>query len=76
LESNRSLHVVHLLHSFGTGGMEKGLATVISHASPEFKHTIVCLTKSGASKQLLQDNIQIIEMNKKEGNSPFLFSGS
>ncbi|NOX35790.1 MAG: glycosyltransferase, partial [Deltaproteobacteria bacterium] len=51
--------------------MEKGLATIINHASPEFKHTIVCMTKSGASKFLLRDDIKIIEMNKKEGNSLF-----
>lgn len=65
------LHVVHILHSFGTGGMEKGLTTLINHGSPEFKHTIICLTESGDSQHLLQKNIEIIEMHKKEGNSLF-----
>ncbi len=45
---DRFLHVVHILHSFGTGGMENDLATIINNGSQKFKHTIVCLTKSGA----------------------------
>lgn len=71
MESDNFLHIVHILHSFGTGGMEKGLATVINNSSSDLRHTIICLTESGASKQLLQKNITIIEMNKKKGNSLF-----
>jgi len=72
VESENPLHVVHLVHSFGTGGMEKGIATLINHSSSEFKHTIVCLTQSGDSRHLLRGGVEIIEMNKKEGNSLFL----
>ncbi len=71
MKTRRSVHVVHILHSFGTGGMEKGIVTVINHAAPEFKHTIICLKKSGASQELLNKPVKIIEMNKKEGNSLF-----
>jgi sugar transferase (PEP-CTERM/EpsH1 system associated) len=51
--------------------MEKGIATVIKNSISSFKHTIICLTKSGMSKKLLPKQIEIIEMNKKEGNSLF-----
>ena len=71
MKNKRKIHVVHVLYSFDTGGMEKGIATVINNSLLDFKHTIICLTKSGKSKELLPGHIEIIEMNKKEGNSLF-----
>jgi len=71
LKNDNKIHVAHILYSFDTGGMEKGIATVIKNSIPCFKHTIICLTKSGKSKKLLPKHIEIIEMNKKEGNSLF-----
>ena len=64
------LHVVHVLHSFGTGGLEKGIATVVRHASAGFEHTVVCLTISGESERLLPAVTRVIELRKKPGNSP------
>lgn len=61
--------IVHILYSFGTGGMEKGIATVINHGSTDFEHIIVCMTTSGESKNLLTRPAKIIELNKPEGNS-------
>lgn len=71
MENGSKIHIAHVLHSFDTGGMEKGIATVIENSISTFKHTIICLTKSGKSKKLLPRDIEIIEMNKKEGNSLF-----
>ncbi len=71
MEDRSKIHVVHILHSFDTGGMEKGIAMVIKNSIATFKHTIICLTKTGESKKLLPKHIEIIEMKKKEGNSLF-----
>ena len=67
----KRVHIAHILFSFDTGGMEKGIATVIQESVSEFKHTIICLTRSGRSAQLLPNDVQVIEMHKKEGNSLF-----
>jgi len=60
-----------VLHSFGTGGLEKGVATIISHASNFFEHIVLCLSTSGESAKLLSREIQIFELNKPPGNSLF-----
>jgi len=63
--------IVHIIYSFETGGLEKGIATLVTSASPEFEHVIFCLTTSGKSESLLPPNTQIIELYKPPGNSPF-----
>lgn len=64
------LRVAHLLYSFGTGGLEKGIATVVRGASPGFEHMVVCLTESGESARLLPPGTRVIELGKPPGNSP------
>lgn len=62
-----------MLHSFGTGGLEKGIATLVRNSFPEFEHVIVCMSTSGESERLLPPNTRIIELHKPAGNSlPFL----
>ncbi len=51
--------------------MEKGIVTLINHAASNFKHTILCLRTSGESEKLLNRNVKIISVGKKEGNSLF-----
>ncbi len=66
----KKIRVIHILHSFGTGGMEKGVATIISHASNSFEHIVLCLTTTGETERLLPAGTKIIELHKKPGNSP------
>lgn len=61
--------IIHILHSFGTGGMEKGVATLVSNASADMQHIIICLTSSGNSVRLLPEGTRIIELDKSPGNS-------
>lgn len=63
------IKVLHILHSFGIGGLEKGVAMLINNASPEFEHEILCLTQSGDSSKLIPANTKIYEMHKPKGNS-------
>lgn len=66
----KKIRIVHLIYSFETGGLEKGIATVVNNASPLFEHVILCLTTSGESERLLPPNTQVVELHKPQGNSP------
>jgi sugar transferase (PEP-CTERM/EpsH1 system associated) len=65
----KKIRVVHILHSFGTGGMEKGVATIISHASNFFEHIVLCLSTSGETQRLLPPGTEVHELHKPPGNS-------
>lgn len=64
-----TVRVVHVLYSLDTGGMEKGITTVIRHASPRFEHALCCLTRSGAMAKRLPEGTQVVEMRKAPGHS-------
>jgi hypothetical protein len=63
------IRVVHVLHSFGTGGMEKGIATLIGNSSEMFRHVVLCLFASGESEKLLPPEAKIYALGKPAGNS-------
>jgi sugar transferase (PEP-CTERM/EpsH1 system associated) len=65
----KKIRVVHAVHSFGTGGLEKGIATVIRHGTIGFEHVVLCFSRSGESARLLPDGTRVIELHKPEGNS-------
>lgn len=68
------IRVVHLVYSFATGGMEKGICTTILHGSDEFEHIIVCLNSSGEMAKRLPGGVPVFEMKKGPGNSiKFIF---
>lgn len=63
-------NIAHLVFSFGTGGIEKGVVTIVNNTDTSlYHHVIICLTCSGPSVSLLlHDNFEIVELNKKKGN--------
>ena len=65
----RKIRVVHVLYSFGTGGLEKGIASLINNAPQDIEHIILCLSRAGGSTRLVPQGTRIIEMHKKQGNS-------
>lgn len=68
--NNRKIRVLHLIESFGIGGLENGLVNLINHSDPsKFHHEICCIKSSGKASQRLSYKINIHEMRKKEGNS-------
>jgi len=69
-QSPNTLLVAHVLYSFGIGGLEKGIATVINHGSGRFRHVIVCLGKGRGSRALVKGDAEVFELNKPAGNSP------
>ena len=66
----KKIRIVHLIYSFETGGLEKGIATIVNNTSPLFEHVILCLTTSGESESLLPPNTEVVELHKPPGNSP------
>lgn len=65
----QKIRIAHVLYSFGTGGLEKGIATIVQNASPDMEHIIICLSTSGESARLLPAGSRIIALGKMKGNS-------
>ena len=65
----RPLRVLHVLHTFITGGMERGLTHVINHGSGKIEHVLCCLTRSGEMEKLLPPGTRVVAMGKPPGNS-------
>ena len=63
------LRVVHVLHSFDTGGLEKGIAALIRQAAPDIEPMVLCLSRNGASSRLVPPGTRIVELFKPPGNS-------
>lgn len=65
----KKIKVVHILYSFSTGGMEKGIASLVQATKGEFEHIIICINRTGRSEELLPVETQVISMGKSAGNS-------
>ncbi len=63
------IRVIHIVYSFGTGGLEKGIATLVRNASECFEHIVLCLHSSGETAQFLPAGTSVIELHKPSGNS-------
>ncbi|MFO7580368.1 MAG: glycosyltransferase, partial [Nitrosomonas halophila] len=62
--------IAHIIYHLGVGGLENGLVNLINHM-PEtrYRHVIICLKGySEFHKRLHRDDIEIIALNKREGN--------
>ena len=66
---NKKIRIVHVVYSFGTGGMEKGICTTIKHGSGDFEHIVLCLTSAGEMAQYLPCGTKVIALGKRPGNS-------
>lgn len=66
----KTIRVIHVVYTFKTGGMEKGIATIVRHASERFEHVILCLHSSGETARLLPQGTLVKELYKPSGNSP------
>ncbi|HRQ05460.1 MAG TPA: TIGR03088 family PEP-CTERM/XrtA system glycosyltransferase [Nitrosomonas halophila] len=62
--------IAHIIYHLGVGGLENGLVNLINHM-PEarYRHVIICLKGySEFHKRLHRKDIEIIALNKREGN--------
>jgi sugar transferase (PEP-CTERM/EpsH1 system associated) len=57
------IKIVHVVHSFGVGGLENGVVNLINHLDEHFEHTVLCLSRSGAmAKRLENQRVAVVEM--------------
>ena len=63
------MRVVHAVYSFGTGGLEKGIAMLVNGASPGIEHVVLCMHQSGDSENLLPPGTKVLGLGKPAGNS-------
>tara|TARA_B100000508_G_scaffold140685_1_gene142876 strand:+ start:1169 stop:2263 length:1095 start_codon:yes stop_codon:yes gene_type:complete len=63
------IHIVHVVASFGCGGLERVIANLISHSDPKtHKHSIISLTNDLSFRYALPEGINLISLDKKPGH--------
>ncbi len=62
--------ITHVIFSLGIGGLENGVVNLINRMPPEkCRHAIICITNStDFSSRLTRKDVEIHELNKKEGH--------
>ena len=62
--------VAHVVHHFGTGGMENGLVHLINGTPPgRYRHALVCLTDAGPFVERIRvPDVTVIELNRRAGH--------
>ena len=67
---NRSITVLHLVHSLTVGGAERVLVNVVNNTCDKYRHIICSLTMIDIdfSKTINLDKVTITCLNKKQGN--------
>ena len=72
-KKNSKIKIFYIVNTLGYGGVEKYVVDIINNINTQhFYPIIVCLKKVGPLKDKIKNRLTIYELNKKEGNSPFL----
>ena len=67
------LRVMHLLHTFGVGGMEVGITKLVNGLDPSRVASSICSTRPADTlKERLRPGISLFEFNRRKGNDPLL----
>ncbi len=68
--------IAHVVHQFGTGGMENGMANLINRMPRErYRHAIVCLDGyTDFSRRINRDDVSFHALGKKPGQDPAVFA--
>ncbi|AJR09058.1 glycosyl transferase group 1 protein [Photobacterium gaetbulicola] len=62
-------HIVHIVHGFHIGGLEKLIVNCINQMGNGYRHTIISLTTVGSIIEQIKPEITAIALNKPPGNS-------
>ncbi|MBI5430599.1 MAG: TIGR03088 family PEP-CTERM/XrtA system glycosyltransferase [Nitrosomonadales bacterium] len=67
--------IVHVVHRFGTGGLENGVVNLINNLPADrYRHAIVCLQGyTDFRKRLKLDDVAIYDMAKQDGHDTGLY---
>lgn len=73
LSTEDPVRVMHLVHSFGYGGMEVGVAKLCNALDPSrFQSTICSCRPSDSLKQRLRPEVRLFELNRRPGHDPLI----
>jgi sugar transferase (PEP-CTERM/EpsH1 system associated) len=65
------IRIAHVVHRFDCGGLQNGMVNIINRLpAEEFDHTIISLTDSTEFRSRLTEDIPLVELHKRPGNSP------
>ncbi|PSU35579.1 glycosyltransferase [Photobacterium lutimaris] len=62
-------HIVHIVHGFHIGGLEKLIVNCINQMGDGYRHTIISLTTVGNIIEQITPQVTTIALNKPPGNS-------
>jgi sugar transferase (PEP-CTERM/EpsH1 system associated) len=62
--------IVHVVHSLAVGGLENGLVNLVNATADDFRHVVVCMTKSGPFRDRLRADVEVFALDKREGHDP------
>ncbi|HEX7325065.1 MAG TPA: TIGR03088 family PEP-CTERM/XrtA system glycosyltransferase [Rhodanobacteraceae bacterium] len=63
--------VAHVLHSLGTGGMERVAVSVINGSRDRYRHAVICLTGFGPLRAELDASaVACVPLDKRPGKDP------
>ncbi len=67
------VRVMHLLHTFGVGGMEVGITKLVNALDSSRVRSSICSCCPGDSlKERLRPDVELYEFNRRRGNDPAL----
>lgn len=59
--------IVHVMSSFGCGGLEKVVLNILSHSHLQYKHTVISLSSDVVMAETLPSDVELIIIDKKDG---------
>ncbi len=67
--------IAHIVHRFGTGGLENGVVNLINNLPADrYRHAVICLTDySEFRDRIVRSDISVIALEKPEGTHPVMF---
>jgi len=67
----KSPRIVHVVYSFGTGGLENGLVNIINRTPPDrYRHAILCLTDAGLfASRVVRHDVPIVALRCPAGHN-------
>jgi sugar transferase (PEP-CTERM/EpsH1 system associated) len=66
----RTIRILHVLHTFSTGGLENGVVNIINGSPKHFEHELCFLHRAGEFLGRIGRPVTYHEMHKRPGNDP------
>jgi sugar transferase (PEP-CTERM/EpsH1 system associated) len=65
---SRPINILHLVYKLTCGGAERILANIVNRSDSRFRHVICSFATPDVFAETLQDQIQVVSLNKRDGN--------